>query len=48
LRIRGVIRSTNNISNVIWEERVGGGVMANDYEVLREKFRRVEIVLIRV
>jgi hypothetical protein len=25
-----------------------GGVMANDYEVLREKFRRVEIVLIRV
>jgi hypothetical protein len=44
-----VIRSTNNISNVIWEERVGGGgVMANDYEVLREKFRRVEIVLIRV
>jgi hypothetical protein len=29
-------------------ELVGGGVMANDYEVLREKFRRVEIVLIRV
>jgi hypothetical protein len=25
LRIRGVIRSTNNISIVIWEERVGGG-----------------------